>query len=393
MPNKSGVPVVSVVFTGLPQARCEELIRLIVPEAGAVYMPPQDFLKMWRLDGSRRAVWLYRAPWSISKTAVYRNGSQSASALLNEWLTIHRALLRKRRSLAANLVLVDADHTHPRELLHTLGLAFDQEAAVAPAPSGIDSFLSQAFAAAAPELWDVYEALNALAWKQPGATDEAQPFQAAEILQMHLDAQALPVFKEKEQRFIEELASQAALMTQTREQAAQLQKALEETTKQYTEALAEKDEKIAGLHQAAYLRQQVHEQDMHHAMQKLSHELAAKEDVVSDLKNRLQQQDEEFRQLRTEMEEMLHNLHKTQEHLAEQILGRMEMEKHFKGASSSIDRARLLICQLMEYSAAPHTGKSSTTVAENIGKFSGGPATEAKVVRKIRRSKPATAAA
>ncbi len=99
--------------------------------------------------------WLYRGPWQL----------QVGAPAAEEWLGLHRQLLRQRADFGTRLVLINVDADLPPAVLLSLGLA--QEAAGVPVPAvstavhaGMSALLAQIFDWAAPEFWDVFEALE-----------------------------------------------------------------------------------------------------------------------------------------------------------------------------------------------------------------------------------------
>ena len=99
--------------------------------------------------------WLYRAPWSL------RPGAPEAE----EWLTLHRRLLRKRAAFGQRLVLINADAERIETILSSLGLSVEgaeplTQVALPSVDADLHALMAKAFEWAAPEYWDVLEALE-----------------------------------------------------------------------------------------------------------------------------------------------------------------------------------------------------------------------------------------
>ena len=101
-------------------------------------------------------LWLYRGPWQL----------QLGAPAAEEWLAVHRQLLRQRADFGTRLVLVNVDADQPLAVLASLGLTHEVAEMFEPAVStvgdvGLSAFLAKIFDWAAPDFWDVFEALEA----------------------------------------------------------------------------------------------------------------------------------------------------------------------------------------------------------------------------------------
>jgi len=99
--------------------------------------------------------WLYRGPWQL----------QVGAPAAEEWLGLHRQLLRRRADFGTRLVLINVDADPPLAVLASLGLTHEVAEVLEPAVAtaddvGMSALLAQIFDWAAPEFWDVFEALE-----------------------------------------------------------------------------------------------------------------------------------------------------------------------------------------------------------------------------------------
>ena len=99
--------------------------------------------------------WLYRAPWSLRPSA----------PAAEEWLTLHRRLLRQRAAFGQRLVLINADAERIETILSSLGLSVEgaeplTQVALPSVDADLHALMAKAFEWAAPEYWDVLEALE-----------------------------------------------------------------------------------------------------------------------------------------------------------------------------------------------------------------------------------------
>ena len=149
----------SIVVTGLPIEDCGDFCAACSSAGSSwVYTTASELLAAPAPDGPL-IFWLYRAPWQVLPGAV----------AADDWLALHRRLLRQRAAFGQRLVLVNADAETPQSILSALGLTRDGAAPLLPqAPAStfdveVAALLAKAFDWAAPEYWDVFEALESAA--------------------------------------------------------------------------------------------------------------------------------------------------------------------------------------------------------------------------------------
>ena len=112
---------------------------------------------------SRHAVWFYRAPWNWLADGT----TVDVMAALQQWQTEQRAVLQLRRTLRQRLTIVNIDRVTPQALFERLGLAYnDQPVQLFSDP--LAATLAGVFEQMAPDIWTLYEALEAAAWLPNG---------------------------------------------------------------------------------------------------------------------------------------------------------------------------------------------------------------------------------
>jgi hypothetical protein len=119
------------------------------------------------LPESALLVWIYRAPWSPTARA----------ATLRGWIDLHLAVASVGRALGDRMLIVNADRVDPANaVLSALGLALSQpldgiadgsRGAISSSPEPL--LWARLVEWVAPEAWDVFEALEAVAWTPEGA--------------------------------------------------------------------------------------------------------------------------------------------------------------------------------------------------------------------------------
>jgi hypothetical protein len=146
----------------------------------------------------QRAVWLYRAPWTMAGRRV--SAEQDSESVLAGWLAEQRLILKSRQALGDLLILVNVDRVSATELLAMLGIVgSDQASSSLPARETISGeALAKLFEWVAPSYWEVFESLESAAWLPHGepvfrttlrAPSESSLFELLNILQAGL---ALP---------------------------------------------------------------------------------------------------------------------------------------------------------------------------------------------------------
>ena len=151
-------PSAQIVITGLGVEDCGAYIAAC-NGAGKrwTYSAADELLAAPALGSDGPLVfWLYRAPWQLPP----------GGPMADEWLALHRRLLRGRAAFGGRLVLINADAEQPSDVLASLGLAGDGVASSVSGPAidaGMSALLAKVFDWAAPEFWDVFEALESAA--------------------------------------------------------------------------------------------------------------------------------------------------------------------------------------------------------------------------------------
>ena len=384
----------SIIVTGMAFQHCADLLRLAGPAAKLKHLPLQDVLTGAEGTASNTVVWIYHAPWSQPEAVDTRPQGGTVTELLALWLAQHRALLRKRRAFGKRLLLVNAEHVPSAALLARLGLkplADQPVVAARNASSAVTAFLSQTFASAAPELWDVYESLEVLAWRPEGqdaAAHQPAPPSAEEglrLYQMLLDGQALPAVKTalaQAQTEVAQLAGQLSATVATLDKAqadaqasqseqALLQQALEVTRVQAARDKASTDAQTqqlqadltlhvtqlansaAALQQAqaaaAALGEQLASAQLESDVtcQQLTQELSELKAVLAAARQDEAQARAELAELRQENEEVWVQLHQTQEEVERYFLGNRQLQDSLFQSRDALDRARHMVARLV----------------------------------------------
>ncbi len=228
-----------IVFTGLAQEVCANLIQSLDKSGQVRLLTAEEALSSTpaRVKPGR-VVWFYRAPWALPETWDACQASQTAEEILSLWLKHHRALLRKRRAWGTHLLLVNADRVDFRALLDFLNLpaeAAKSERVDRDSFSVLNALLARSFESSFAEHWDVFEALEALAWHSgESSPDEAEDLAMSDAavlntFQLLLDSRALPGTKDRlakaqvqVQQHGEELVALRGELEQARRDATQL---------------------------------------------------------------------------------------------------------------------------------------------------------------------------
>ena len=166
---------IKILISGLDAETCRQLLPAQSTENSFEWLSPTDFMIAAESADSevteRRWVWLYHAPWTLLLT-------WSSEKDLMEWQAQQRIALRLRGVLGQQLILVNTDQVNATQLGAELGLIADQPTPFPVANedergekkqlSGLDLALAKLFEWIAPQYWDVFEALEAVAWLPEG---------------------------------------------------------------------------------------------------------------------------------------------------------------------------------------------------------------------------------
>ena len=148
-------------------------------------------------EDARQWVWLYRAPW---KWLISIDTAEVEPAL-KQWLVQQREILRLRRHLGQQLILVNVDQVAAALLCSRLDLPEPASVVIQPEPTALATVMAILFEQMAPHYWDVFEALEAAAWLPVGEAQfrhnilsptEADLFDLLHILRNGL---ALPAYQ------------------------------------------------------------------------------------------------------------------------------------------------------------------------------------------------------
>lgn len=159
-----------ILISGLNEAECRDFIgadvwtrhqaRWCAPEALGSDTPD-----------SPQIIWLYRAPWHV----LDGGHTGSSQATLVQWMEGNRAVLNMRRQLADRLTLVNVERVPQTALRGRLGGKAPHEPDtitgmdIGPTNRSAQApLLGLLFERAAPQYWDVLEALEASAWLPSG---------------------------------------------------------------------------------------------------------------------------------------------------------------------------------------------------------------------------------
>ena len=355
-----------LIISGLPSSEPTPAWVQAWSSAGvAQWVPPQALLGprgAALADSHARIVWLYRAPWGSVGPAGMRLGS---------WLSLQRQALRQRGQNPGAWVLVNADLLDPEALADHLGLWVD-------APVGDSAASAQSIEAeqqqllwarlfewAAPQAWDMYEALEAATWAAPGQPapmlreelpapepaavealqrklQEAEEHQAqaqrwqARAIELEAAEQALLQEAERE---LEQTQEDLAIVTAQRDQAlAAAQAARQEADRQLEEARTQASSQIAQVqdaleHVKAALEQAHQELSARTAESEQARAEAARQ--LADAQALTSQRETQLKEAQEEGELLLLQLHQVQEELEQLFLQGKEKEAAAAQATAS----------------------------------------------------------
>jgi len=282
-----------LIISGLPSSEPTPAWVQAWSSAGvAQWVPPQALLGprgAALADSHARIVWLYRAPWGSVGPAGMRLGS---------WLSLQRQALRQRGQNPGAWVLVNADRLDPEALADHLGVWVD-------APVGDSAASAQSIEAdqqqllwarlfewAAPQAWDMYEALEAATWAAPGQPapmlrEELPAPEPAAVEALQRKLQEAEEHQAQAQRWqaraIELEAAEQALLQEAERELEQAQEDLAIVTAQRDEALA-----------AAQAARQEADRQLEEARTQASSQIAQVQNTLEHVKDALEQARLEF---------------------------------------------------------------------------------------------------
>ena len=350
-------PSAQIVITGLGVEDCGAYIAACNGAGKRWTYSAADELLAAPAQGSDGALvfWLYRAPWHLP----------SGGPMADEWLALHRRLLRGRAAFGGRLVLINADAEQPSDVLASLGLAGDGVAPMASSASGpaidagMSALLAKAFDWAAPEFWDVFEALESAApptgrmplfrsaLQAPGA-DQVLTLQrlvaaGAQAPSLASDLQSVQQQLSASQQLAEQGRTQALELERENEllllQLHQVQEELEQGFLDHRKQLAKAD--AAQAEQAGLLA------SLQAELNQQLDKLGVSAQALSAAQQLADQGRTQVSELESENELLLLQLHQVQEELEQYFLDNRQLQQVMGQSRHSLDRARHLISRLM----------------------------------------------
>jgi hypothetical protein len=347
-------PSAQIVITGLGVEDCGAYIAAC-NGAGKrwTYSAADELLAAPALGSDGALVfWLYRAPWHLPP----------GGPMADEWLALHRRLLRGRAAFGGRLVLINADAEQPSDVLASLGLAGDGVASSASRPAidaGMSALLAKAFDWAAPEFWDVFEALESAApptGRMPLFRSALQAPGADQVLTLQrlvaAGAQA-PSLASDLQSVQQQLSASQQLAEQGRTQALELERENELLLLQLHQVQEELEQGFLD-HRKQLAKADAAQAEQSGLLASLQVELSQqleKVGVSAQALSAAQQLADQGRtqvsELESENELLLLQLHQVQEELEQYFLDNRQLQQVMGQSRHSLDRARHLISRLM----------------------------------------------
>lgn len=375
----------SVVVTGLHDSLC----KAVVSKAGInrlVFRPVSEVLSAARghagLGRSERVVWLYRTPWLL-----VNEGDTGTNPPLEQWLSVHRAVLRARRTLGNKLMLVNADQVSPFAVLSELGLQIKAaengraQADVIPVGAFPADLLMTVFNAIAPEYGDVFEALEALSWRPdedvvaPAYTNVPSSEALQEVVRLLTDGHAATGLHEmlvQAQQEIEvqkvETASLRAELQQRiaqqssearevarlaqlvqKEQAAHrdLSAQLQQERARAAEVQADQSAEIATLRADLQRRAVPDNRGDAREAARLAQLVQSEQAARRDLASQLQQERARVTELQAEQELLMQQMQQVQEELERYFLENRHLQCAIRESQQAMDAARCVISSML----------------------------------------------
>lgn len=375
----------SVVVTGLHDSLC----KAVVSKAGInrlVFRPVSEVLSAARghagLGRSERVVWLYRTPWLLANEE-----DTGTNPPLEQWLSVHRAVLRARRTLGNKLMLVNADQVSPFAVLSELGLQSKAaengtaQADVIPVGAFPADLLMTVFNAIAPEYGDVFEALEALSWRPdedvvaPAYTNVPSSEALQEVVRLLTDGHAatglhemlvqaqqeIEVQKvetaslraELQQRIAQQTseAREVARLAQLvqKEQAAHrdLSAQLQQERARAAEVQADQSAEIATLRADLQRRAVPDNRGDAREAARLAQLVQSEQAARRDLASQLQQERARVTELQAEQELLMQQMQQVQEELERYFLENRHLQCAIRESQQAMDAARCVISSML----------------------------------------------
>ena len=350
-------PSAHIVISGLAVEDCGGYIATCNRSGNRWSYSPADELLAAPAQGADGPLvfWLYRAPWQLPLGA----------SVADDWLALHRRLLRGRAAFGGRLVLINADAEQPLDVMTSLGLASDGIAppmSITSGPTldaGMSALLAKAFDWAAPEFWDVFEALESAApptgrtplfrsaLQAPGsdqvlalqrlvAAGAQAPALASDLLSVQHQLNAAQQLAEQGRSQVSALQGENELLLL---QLHQVQEELEQGFLDHRKQLAQADVLQA---EQAGLQAKLQEE-----LKQLAEKLSVSAEALTAAQQTADQGRHQVSELESENELLLLQLHQVQEELEQYFLDNRQLQQVMGQSRHSLDRARHLISRLM----------------------------------------------
>lgn len=149
-----------MLISGLAEEQCQHFFGTDAwNELDARWCPPDQLAA---IAAEQPVLWLYRAPWVIPVDEPEAGAVETDEAYLTEWAKHNRTVLTLRARLGKRLLLANIDRI-PAPMLQArlLDKRLPDKCELPTSPPGL---LAQAMAWCLPQVWDIYEALEASSW-------------------------------------------------------------------------------------------------------------------------------------------------------------------------------------------------------------------------------------
>lgn len=320
-------PIKELFVSGYLEEDAMEQGHDTVVGAKLTWLAPEKFAEGYKAVESltdQHWIWLYRSPWSL---AIASSCIPADKPFLREWLKWQRIVLDLSHEKPAPLFLINRETTSIQELLSTLGLphiAIEQPSS--QLQRDMSTALGKLFEWVAPYFWEVFEALEAMAW----ISKDIPKFRDAlvspmfttldQITSLFIAGQHLPIVKNE----LSELKHEQKETFEIIKKNLNITTSLEKENQSLAEKLTQKDRELEALRQKITA--------LSTSEKKQSEELKFVQNAHAALLE--------------ENELLLLQLHKTQEELEHYMLANQHFQTILAHSQQSMDRARVLMSQL-----------------------------------------------
>ncbi|WP_448871324.1 hypothetical protein [Desulfobulbus propionicus] len=356
--------------------------------ATVTWLDPKDFVKHCETtdnaQSEQRWIWLYRGPWSMLAAPSDIPADQQ---LLDKWLEQQRVVLKLHHEKPATVLLVNRKTTTAQELFSSLGLTpLPTKTASSPEQNDLSMALAKLFEWIDPYFWEVFEALEAVAWIPKGNPlfrNQLAPPSLETVLQITTLLTAGHRLPEVEKELSEQLQHVHELRSNLKKiqvsdselnelkqenellllQLHQVQEELEKTFLENRERSAALEEEKKKQTQKAVqtkqdyqiLEQQLAElvtaekksaETLEKVRQANTHLLAEKKALAERNTELEQRAAHELKELQEENELLLLQLHQVQEELESYFLAGQQMGVTLIQSQHTMDQARQLLCRI-----------------------------------------------